>query len=498
VDCTGARSDFKYNDKYVDKEDAYRHSKWLSFMSKRLKLAKNLLKETGVVFISIDDNEVAQLKILCDEIFGENTFISQLVVVNNIAGRSDKEHIAQAHEYILIYEKTNQFNSNGLELKDEQLKDFKYNDITGRYRLQGLRKRGSNSRREDRPNLFYPIYFDKTSNKISTKENEFFDCHIIIPKLSDGSDGNWRWSKDTLEKKKDFIEVKLSNKKFEVFEKVYLELDGIKKTTKMKSYLIDSKYTTDFATSNFKKIINDISFTAPKSVELIKDLLLISTNSDSLLLDFFAGSGTTLHATMQLNLEDGGSRQCILVTNNENKIAEEICYERNKRVIKGYSNSKGEKVEGLKNNNFRYYITDFVGRDKTSKNKRKLTELATDMLCIKEDCFNSITNDQLQITKGIIRLFENDNIYMMIILEEALIENAVEIIKNLEKPVKVYIFSPGQYPFTDDFEEVLDKVELCALPEAIYKAYKAILPKKKVNEYGENIEDSEEIELEGK
>lgn len=216
-----------------------------------------------------------------------------------------------------------------------------------------------------------------------------------------------------------------------------------------------------------------------KPIALIKRIIKTNIMKKILVLDFFAGSGTTLHATMQLNAEDGGSRQCILVTNNENNIAEEVCYERNKRVIQGYTKANGDKVAGLTNNNLRYYKTEFVDSAKTIKNRLKIMQLAKDMLCIKDDCYNEINDFDKEATNNEIQLFENDNIYMMIIYDEEEIDNAIEIIKSLDKKVKVYIFSPGQYPFTDDFEEVLYKVELCALPEAIYKAYKAILPKKK-------------------
>ncbi len=261
--------DFKYNDSFVDKEDSYRHSKWLSFMNKRLKIAKRLLKDSGVIFISIDDNEISQLKLLCDEIFNETNFISQLTLVNNIAGRSDKKHIAQAHEYVLMYQKTNYFESTGVELGENLIKEYKFNDKLGKYRLQGLRKRGANSRREDRPNLFYPIYFNPEKNELSL-DLEFGSVEIL-PKLSDGNDGNWRWGKSTFLDKKHLLIAKISNKKYEIFEKVYFENNGEEKTTKMKSFLYDSDYTTDTATTIFKSVIDKTQFNNPKSTLLIQE-----------------------------------------------------------------------------------------------------------------------------------------------------------------------------------------------------------------------------------
>lgn len=465
--------DFKYNDTFVDKEDSYRHSKWLSFMNKRLKIAKRLLKDSGVIFISIDDNEISQLKLLCDEIFNETNFISQLTLVNNIAGRSDKKHIAQAHEYVLMYQKTIYFESTGVELGENLLKEYKFNDKIGKYRLQGLRKRGANSRREDRPNLFYPIYFNPEKNELSL-DSEFGSVEIL-PKLSDGNDGNWRWGKSTFLDKKHLLIAKISNKKYEIFEKVYFENNGEEKTTKMKSFLYDSDYTTDTATTIFKSVIDKTQFNNPKSTLLIQDLVKIATpKKNGVILDFFAGSGTTMHSTLNLNNKDNGNRQCILVTNNENNICEEVTYERNKKVIQGYANAKGVEVEGLTNNNLRYYKSEFVSREPSLKIKRELTQLATELLCIKEDCY---TEQKINIKQA--RLFANSKVTLLILFDDHIIPQAVEFIKGIEAPeIKVYVFSMGSDPYTEDFAEVLDKVTLCALPDAIYKAYQNVLPRK--------------------
>lgn len=199
------------------------------------------------------------------------------------------------------------------------------------------------------------------------------------------------------------------------------------------------------------------------------------------ILDFFAGSGTTLHATMELN-KDGGHRKCILVTNNENNICEEVTYERNRRVIQGYTNVKGEEVPGLANNNLRYYRTGFVGRSRSMQNMRKLVNLATDMLCIKEDLYTEQTTFGEQKThKGVFRYFDDGNKKMLIIYREEAIDGLVDIIYDMDvaQPIKVYVFSPSEDPWEGSFEDVSDKVELCALPQAIYNTYRRILPKKK-------------------
>lgn len=199
-------------------------------------------------------------------------------------------------------------------------------------------------------------------------------------------------------------------------------------------------------------------------------------------LSFFAGSGTTLHATMQLNAEDSGHRKCILVTNNENNICEEVTYKRNKRVINGYTTPRGEEVPGLKNNTLRYYRTSFVGRSRSMKNMRQLMSLSTDMLCIKEDLYTEQPKFGEQPTyKNVFRYFDNGRKRMMVIYREEAVQQLVELIQktDYEGKMLVYVFSPSEDPWEGEFEEVQDRVQLCALPQAIYNAYRRILPKKK-------------------
>lgn len=198
--------------------------------------------------------------------------------------------------------------------------------------------------------------------------------------------------------------------------------------------------------------------------------------------DFFSGSGTTLHATMQLNAEDGGNRQCILITNNENNICENITYKRNQLVINGYTDLNNEEVPGLTKNNLRYYRTGFVGRSRSMQNMRKLVNLATDMLCIKENLYTEQNTFGGQKTyKNVFRYFDDGKKQMLIIYREEAIDELVDIIydMNIPQPIKVYVFSPSEDPWEGSFDDVSDKVELCALPQAIYNTYRRILPKKK-------------------
>lgn len=230
-------------------------------------------------------------------------------------------------------------------------------------------------------------------------------------------------------------------------------------------------------------------FDGPKPTKLIKLLLRIANGNNLRVLDFFAGSGTTLHATMQLNAEDGGHRQCILVTNNENNICEEVTYERNKRVINGYTTPKGVKVDGLKDNTLRYYKTDFISRERTQKNMRDLVAAATDLLCIKEDLYEEKQKfGHLKLKPNLARYFSDENKHMLIIYHEELIDVIVYEIKKMDfgkSRLKIYVFSPGRYAFTDNFIEVENKVELVALPAAIYDAYQKVLPKRREKTFEE-------------
>ena len=471
--------DFIYNDSYVDKEDSYRHSKWLSFMSRRLKIAKKLLSDRGVIFISIDDNEQAQLKLLCDEIFGADRFITNLIWQKK-TGAADANGIAIITEYILVYclDPQNAKNIFSYNKNAFDIKRYRYTDEFEKIR-----------------GPFYYDSLDRGSIQYSDGLNygiEAPDGSMIFPngRLSFVNDGwTWKWSKEKVEWgiKNKFIEIVPTNKKkngWAVKYKIYLNVDNegnaIEKSVPYKN-LISGILNAD-AANDIKTIFNSKAFSYAKPIELIKLFINLIANKKGIILDFFAGSGTTLHATMQLNAEDGGHRQCILVTNNENNICEEVTYERNRRVIQGYTNAKGEEVAGLTKNNLRYYRTGFVGRNRSMQNMRKLVNLATDMLCIQEDLYTEQNTFGGQKTyKGIFRYFDDGKKQMLVIYREEAIDELVDIIYDMDipQPIKVYVFSPSEDPWEGSFDDVSDKVELCALPQAIYNTYRRILPKKK-------------------
>ena len=447
--------DFVYNDSFVDREDTYRHSKWLSFMSRRLRIAKQLLSDKGVIFISIDDNEQAQLKLLCDEVFQQNNYVGEFAWQKRKGGGNDSAYIAIDHEYVLIY-------ANSISSLDERwripyeaeyLKRYNKEDANGRFYYDTL----------SRPGLNNPIIYD-----------------VVCPNGSVIKNGTWQISEETFKIELsngnvDFIKNKQGG--YTVVHKV-----RIPKTGRVIRSIINDVSNKNAADEMFDILGNKKAFSNPKPKNLIYKFIQLCSKNNSTILDFFAGSGTTLHATMQLNAEDGGHRQCILVTNNENGICENVTYERNKRVIRGYTTPKGEQVAGLTGNTLRYYKTDFVSRTRSVQNMRRLVNLSTDMLCIKEDLYTEQPTFCGERTyKNIFRYFSDGRKQMLVIYREEAIDRLVELIYGMDvtDKIKIYVFSPSEDPWEDSFEDVNDKVELCALPAAIYNAYRRILPKKK-------------------
>ncbi|MGB5981999.1 MAG: site-specific DNA-methyltransferase [Nonlabens sp.] len=485
--------DFIYNDKYVDKEDSYRHSKWISFMSKRLKIAHNLLADDGVIFISIDDNEQPQLRILCDEIFGQNNFVSNMIWA---AGKkNDSKHISNSHEYIICYFKSYDLIKNlkrVWSIKKEGIdKIYKQVDKINRHHKQNYKeatvalKKWYKELPNDEPAKRHKhysvidergVFFPADISWPGGGGPQYDVLHPLTKKPVNMPSRGWVYSSP--ERMQEIIDE----------GKVYFGDDENKVPT-LKTYLKDREKEVPYsvfyqdgrsATKRLRDLLGKKIFNNPKDENIIGKIISFASDNDSLILDFFAGSGTTLHATMELNNEDNGNRKCILVTNNENKIAEEVTYERNKRVIQGYEDSKGNKIKGLKNNNLRYYKTDFVARNTSMANKRKLTKLATELLCIKEDCYTEVTS--LINKDNWNKLFTNGrHNYIYVIYDDLYIDEAVAVLttfveNNLEASIKVYVFSNGTYPYSEEFEDIASNITLAALPDAIYKAYQNVLP----------------------
>ena len=482
--------DFIYNDSFVDKEDGYRHSKWLSFMNKRLKIAKNLLSDKGVIFISIDDNEQAPLKLLCDEIFGERNFVAKFDWRKK-TGANDAKDIAVITESILLYS-----NSKVLAVEREiwnrdegsrNMKRFKFSDefveTRGKYYLDTL----------DRGGLQYS---DSMNYGIEAPDGGMIYPNGRSEFVNDG--WIWKWGKDKVKwglenKFLEFVKSKKSSgSKYTIKYKVYENVDNegnIRKKVGRAFTNFILEPINQQGNSELMALFGEVPFSNPKPLGLLQYLLNTIVIKDVTILDFFAGSGTTLHATMQLNAEDGGHRQCILVTNNENGICENVTYERNRRVIQGYTTPKGEKVPGLTRNNLRYYKTKFVPRDKSPKNLRNLMALSTDMLCIHNDTYSEKPFAGKSINNKIARYFEsNDGTKRMLVIYraeaiQALVELMKQEFKNGESKengkLMVYVFSPNGYAYDDEFQDVAEYVSLCAMPDAVLNAYRRVLPKKR-------------------
>ena len=465
--------DFSYNDTFIDRENGYRHSMWLSFMDKRLEISKNLLSSRGTIFISIDDNELSQLKLLCDEIFGERNFIACPVRRRRKSQANLSKNISTIHEYVLIYRKNIEHELNKVEANLD-LDSFKNpdNDPRGPYTTMPCTNRGGTKYSVVTPTG--NVIEDEWRFKKQTYDQLFEDNRIVFPR---GGKGKPRYKLFLSEKQRGGV---IPNSWWDELE------------------------SNQEGAALLKQILGEDAFSNPKPVGLITFIEKLSTLKDSTILDFFAGSGTTLHATMQLNAEDGGHRRCILATNNENGICENVTYERNRRVIQGYITPKGEKVPGLTRNNLRYYKTKFVPRDKSPKNLRNLMALSTDMLCIHNDTYIEKPFAGKNINNKIARYFEsNDGTKRLLVIYrseaiQALVELMKQEFKNGESKengkLMIYVFSPNGYAYDDEFEDVADYVSLCAMPDAVLNAYRRVLPKKRQAQLLDDIAEETDSE----
>ena len=471
--------DFVYNDSYIDKEDRFFHSKWLSFMHKRLKIANELLVDDGIIFISIDDNEVAQLKVLCDELFSRSSNPDNSnclgILIWDLGGGTSAGHFTRSHEYILAYCKNRRLlqNFSGGEgiIDDRAIKKKSVKNAESEYFF----KKGTKFEAEDG--------FELTGSWGGTEVTRLVSGKMICKDgmLADDVVLAACWTQrnqmDSFFNGKETYDTKGQR-----VTEFYFRSNGKLYCRKERSKINPPSILKDIATTKSGTSLLKQIFDGNEPVNYVKPLalleFLISLKGNSItILDFFAGSGTTLHATMQLNAEDGGKRKCILVTNNENKICEDVTYVRSKKVIEGYTTPKGEKVEGLKKNNLRYYKMDYVPQENISVNMRELMEKATDMLCIKHDIYTEVPLCDKPIRKSVLRYFEEGDKRMLMIYEEEYVEEIVKVLATKPvgtKPIMTYVFSPTNYAYDEDFSDVSDRVELCALPKAIYNSYKHV------------------------
>ena len=337
-------------------EDLTRHDKWLCMMYPRLMLLQKLLADDGAIFVSLDFHEQPFMRLIMDEIFGACNYVSEIACVNKPSGRSDDKYIATAHESIIVYRKSPLLTLGGFEPEEKITKRYNKRDTDGRlYREEDLRKRGTHDERIDRPNLFYPFFFNQETGELIVGDNDQKtpdDFIRIEPMKSKDVQGTWRWGQDTANAQKTYIHPRyMPNKQqWSLFEWEYLDERGAAKPTTLWDFKdVNSERGTEVFIKylGFKKE----DFPNPKPVGTIQRILQIATAGDDIILDSFAGSGTTAHAVLNMNKADGGHRKFILVEMMD--YADSITAERVKRVIHGYGGGKNA-VEGT-GGNFSYY-----------------------------------------------------------------------------------------------------------------------------------------------
>lgn len=316
------------------------HSDWLSMMYERLIVARDLLRDDGVIFIHIDDNEVHNLRKICDEVFGEENFTCTFVVKSNPRGSQSNVFCASVHEKIICYVKDiNVHFGFNLPLTSNMVAEYNNEDTKGNFRLLGLRLRGGAWRREQRPLLYYPIFINPESDEISLEESDKYSIKVLPIKPTTGEDGTWRWGKQKLKENISQIVAKkiLRNDSiiWDIYQKDYLQFSsGEQKGTKPKTIWDEKEVNYQNGTVEVNMIFGQNVFDFPKPTFIVNRLLRMATNpSDDIILDFFSGSATTAHAVMQLNAEDGGRRKFIMVQLDEKTAENSEAYKAGYKTI---------------------------------------------------------------------------------------------------------------------------------------------------------------------
>lgn len=500
---TGSK-DFIYNDRFVDREDGFRHSKWLSFMAKRLKLAKTLLSNEGVIFISIDDNEQSHLRLLCDEVFGEENFVNMVSVKTKqgagASGGGEDRKLKKNIEYLLIYARSIDYvpTFNTVYKKTEigeLVQQYKKNGISWKYTAV-ITNRG------DKEYVGSTVDGDGNAIDIFKRTNTEFKSVQRIAKDEDITEqdvyskyfndifvtampqssirprvleyiGQYNLDKSSVYSI-EYVPKSGRNKgkKYEQFYKgeklrlfawfsdVAIKEDGIVYKKDIEGTLWDG-----INLNNLSKEGDVVFDNGKKPIDLLKRVIKMYPSQSATVIDFFAGSGTTGHAVLSVNEEDDGSRSFILCTNNENGIAENKTYKRIGNVINGYKDVAGIPA------NVRYFKTDFVDRaDNTDQTRVALVARATDMIKVRENTFETIIEEDL------LKVFSSSDKYSTIIFDPSAIDKAKAEIAKLDgdKTVRIYVFSLANDSFQSDFADLDRTYELCPIPESILEVYKRI------------------------
>lgn len=433
---TGSK-DFTYNDILVDENDGYRHSKWLSFMSERLQYAKKLLTDSGMIMISINDIELYSLKLLCDYIYGESNLLANMIW-QSTPGSNTGLDIKTVTEYVLCYAKNKmECTTASRPIEDDQKYKFRddYVEKRGKYLLNKLDRRMTGQH-----------YSESLNYAIRTP-----DGRLVFPGGEEEKQKhwNWRWSESKVAWgiKNNFIEFKQSkNGKWAIYFKQYFKVNNndelIERSLPYQNLIKDLNGANSArGTQEIMSIFDKKVFDYPKPLNLIKYLLQIHANQNATVLDFFAGSGTTAHAVLELNKEDGGNRKFILCTNNENNICEKVTYERIKRVIHGYAD-----VEGIPAN-LKYFKTDFIPKDADDVSEELLAHI----------------QEMVELENGI----NIDNKHYLIILTD---EQADELAKNWSnyEDVKA-IYVSRNVLFTSEQNTLFRNTEIHTIPDYYFE-----------------------------
>lgn len=461
--------------KAVDIEDLTRHDKWLCMMMPRLKLLRELLSEDGAIFISCDDNELANLRVLLNEIFGENNFYSQVIVRANSRGQTYNQ-IAKTHEYLIVYTKNPETELFELE-KDSESNDLNLNDEIGAFNIRELRNRNPKFGKHNRPNLFYPIYINpKSEDKDGfclvslTQSKEFSE--MVEPFNSQMKESCWRWGKDKVTKNvssktttSNLVAKKKNDGSFGIYEKYR------KTTFKPKSIWDDNSFLNETGTIELRELGLENQFDFPKPKSLVKQCIALATTEGDIVLDSFAGSGTTAQAVLELNKEDRGNRKFILVEMED--YANSITAERVRRVIKGVKTAKSELLKKGTGGSFSYFeLGDTIEMESLlrGKNLPSYTEFARYLFytATGEEFNENAINEKT----GFIGESKNYEVYLFYKADiDWLKKNALtlELCKGLPKfkNKQRLIFAPAKY--VDDHTLLDYRIDFCQLPYEIYR-----------------------------
>lgn len=477
---TGKENDFKYNDCWVDNEDSYKHSKWLSFINKRLRLAKQILAKDGVVFISIDDNENYNLRALCNEIFGEENALAVLNIQVRFADKSLNEEKAfkPLIENVLIYAQdvrlfepnrpTEEYTSDKFIYEIQELESGSDVEINGhkvtvfkkgQWRLIKHEEGSQNGLKETwiSGSIYTTMSYGKVFQSVVEPRLQLDGLGSLYKVHGRGEDGlGFRYY--TAPQRVGATRGKMySGMPLSRVEEMKTEQGAIRYAPIPNFY----DFSADFGNIRHE---GGVGFNSGKKpVKLLKFLLNLHKNKNITVLDFFAGSGSTGHAVLEANRDDGGRRSFLLCTNNENGIAEEVTHPRIKNVVKGYSGYEGIPA------NVRYFKTAFVPRsDVSDDTRRSLISKSTEILCVKESTFTKVFDNKK------FKIYRNQKQTTAILFDLDAIEEFKERLDTTGLPTSIYVFSLTSDNFSEDFDDLKIKHRIRPIPEGILEVYRKI------------------------